>query len=123
MACNTSSDDGTNNSNQENEKNKEENLANDDFPVTLTNAGREISFDAPPERVVALYQQEAEMMAALDLEDKLEGYSIKSANTPEKYEEKLAEDRKSTRLNSSHVAISYAVFCLKKKKTQSTDQF
>src|SRR5690554_7534712 len=28
-----------------------------------------------------------------------------------------AEDRKSTRLNSSHVRISYAVFCLKKKKT------
>src|SRR5207253_9832064 len=28
-----------------------------------------------------------------------------------------AEDRKSTRLNSSHVAISYAVFCLKKKTT------
>src|SRR5207253_5320070 len=27
-------------------------------------------------------------------------------------------DRKSTRLNSSHVAISYAVFCLKKKKSQ-----
>src|SRR5690625_4713124 len=29
-----------------------------------------------------------------------------------------ARDRKSTRLNSSHVAISYAVFCLKKKKAQ-----
>src|SRR2546422_1913349 len=28
----------------------------------------------------------------------------------------LAEDRKSTRLNSSHGYISYAVFCLKKKK-------
>src|SRR5690349_22711967 len=28
----------------------------------------------------------------------------------------LHEDRKSTRLNSSHVEISYAVFCLKKKK-------
>src|SRR5690606_39574049 len=27
------------------------------------------------------------------------------------------EDRKSTRLNSSHVKISYAVFCLKKKKS------
>src|SRR5256885_11063936 len=27
-------------------------------------------------------------------------------------------DRKSTRLNSSHLVISYAVFCLKKKKTQ-----
>src|SRR5204863_9842331 len=30
-----------------------------------------------------------------------------------------AEDRKSTRLNSSHVEISYAVFCLKKKKQSS----
>src|SRR5690625_6281700 len=28
-------------------------------------------------------------------------------------------DRKSTRLNSSHVAISYAVFCLKKKNTKT----
>src|SRR3989442_9329595 len=28
-------------------------------------------------------------------------------------------DRKSTRLNSSHVRISYAVFCLKKKKTRT----
>src|SRR5690625_2308234 len=31
-------------------------------------------------------------------------------------EENEEKDRKSTRLNSSHVAISYAVFCLKKKK-------
>src|SRR5206468_8650388 len=30
--------------------------------------------------------------------------------------ERVAEDRKSTRLNSSHDQISYAVFCLKKKK-------
>src|SRR5690606_42046059 len=30
--------------------------------------------------------------------------------------ENHAQDRKSTRLNSSHVKISYAVFCLKKKK-------
>src|SRR5690625_7029535 len=29
------------------------------------------------------------------------------------------KDRKSTRLNSSHVAISYAVFCLKKKKNEN----
>src|SRR5699024_12829638 len=29
------------------------------------------------------------------------------------------EDRKSTRLNSSHVSISYAVFCLKKKTTRA----
>src|SRR5471030_1879421 len=31
----------------------------------------------------------------------------------------LREDRKSTRLNSSHLGISYAVFCLKKKKKES----
>src|SRR5258708_38498198 len=31
-----------------------------------------------------------------------------------------ARDRKSTRLNSSHQIISYAVFCLKKKKTKYT---
>src|SRR2546430_7314152 len=34
-------------------------------------------------------------------------------------ERKAAGDRKSTRLNSSHSQISYAVFCLKKKKTPS----
>src|SRR5258708_21515476 len=32
---------------------------------------------------------------------------------------RLMEDRKSTRLNSSHQIISYAVFCLKKKKTNT----
>src|SRR6266446_9470060 len=31
-------------------------------------------------------------------------------------------DRKSTRLNSSHLVISYAVFCLKKKKTNKNQQ-
>src|SRR3712207_7274717 len=33
--------------------------------------------------------------------------------------EAVAEDRKSTRLNSSHANISYAVFCLKKKKKKT----
>src|SRR3712207_8973514 len=32
----------------------------------------------------------------------------------------VLEDRKSTRLNSSHANISYAVFCLKKKKTNKS---
>src|SRR6266540_4693104 len=32
----------------------------------------------------------------------------------------LERDRKSTRLNSSHITISYAVFCLKKKKKRTT---
>src|SRR5690606_40258244 len=34
-------------------------------------------------------------------------------------DDRLEQDRKSTRLNSSHVKISYAVFCLKKKKTKT----
>src|SRR5436190_15700155 len=33
--------------------------------------------------------------------------------------DRLDQDRKSTRLNSSHTVISYAVFCLKKKKNAS----
>src|SRR5690242_8280593 len=32
----------------------------------------------------------------------------------------LAQDRKSTRLNSSHMSISYAVFCLKKKRKRTS---
>src|SRR5258705_6655779 len=38
-------------------------------------------------------------------------------------EVEVAEDRKSTRLNSSHLGISYAVFCLKKKTNAPSSQF
>src|SRR5256885_9017021 len=41
------------------------------------------------------------------------GWTPDGSNWGEQY---LDEDRKSTRLNSSHLVISYAVFCLKKKK-------
>src|SRR5690554_7494471 len=41
------------------------------------------------------------------------GYDYELAR---RFSEELGVDRKSTRLNSSHVRISYAVFCLKKKK-------
>src|SRR5207249_9341709 len=43
------------------------------------------------------------------------GFSLYLSGEPKAAEEPL-EDRKSTRLNSSHVSISYAVFCLKNKK-------
>src|ERR671927_1149058 len=36
--------------------------------------------------------------------------------------ERAQDDRKSTRLNSSHTVISYAVFCLKKKKTRAENR-
>src|SRR2546422_1937077 len=43
-----------------------------------------------------------------------------TASTPQKHPPANTADRKSTRLNSSHGYISYAVFCLKKKnKTQT----
>src|SRR5690349_24099513 len=40
----------------------------------------------------------------------------RDADDERERERRDAKDRKSTRLNSSHVEISYAVFCLKKKK-------
>src|SRR5205809_453108 len=42
-------------------------------------------------------------------------------NQPSRHTQPLCSDRKSTRLNSSHGYISYAVFCLKKKNTTSND--
>src|SRR5690625_5542522 len=45
-------------------------------------------------------------------------FSKKSADKMKELVERAKIDRKSTRLNSSHVAISYAVFCLKKKTKQ-----
>src|SRR5687768_17908669 len=41
---------------------------------------------------------------------------------PDPATKKLMEDRKSTRLNSSHGYISYAVFCLKKKSRDTAPQ-
>src|SRR5207302_3616039 len=49
----------------------------------------------------------------IDLEDR-RLHELRLTHLP--LEERLRADRKSTRLNSSHVKISYAVFCLKKKK-------
>src|SRR3712207_7195193 len=43
-------------------------------------------------------------------------------NAPTLPEFLLRQDRKSTRLNSSHANISYAVFCLKKKKHPTIDR-
>src|SRR5205807_6776129 len=55
-----------------------------------------------------------------------QGFRVESKKFPKLHElgsdglyytqEEVALDRKSTRLNSSHLVISYAVFCLKKKK-------
>src|SRR2546426_4646641 len=44
-----------------------------------------------------------------------------NASNPTNFERTKFVDRKSTRLNSSHLVISYAVFCLKKKKKKDTE--
>src|SRR3712207_7906561 len=45
-----------------------------------------------------------------------DGSAFKTYNLFERRSQHINQDRKSTRLNSSHANISYAVFCLKKKK-------
>src|SRR5207302_6429528 len=58
------------------------------------------------------YVEEINKLTAADKQKELR----KAAATFQTKVMKYLEDRKSTRLNSSHVKISYAVFCLKKKK-------
>src|SRR5690625_5927579 len=63
-----------------------------------------------------------ETLEVIAWDRKLKQFAIKMKRTLQKgkpidvaFEQLLFQDRKSTRLNSSHVAISYAVCCLKKK--------
>src|SRR2546427_3531165 len=53
-----------------------------------------------------------------DLVDEVAG---RKGDRPHETARVASRDRKSTRLNSSHSQISYAVFCLKKKKTDTLD--
>src|SRR2546426_7448792 len=51
------------------------------------------------------------------------GGSARPGRDPAPRADRDARDRKSTRLNSSHLVISYAVFCLKKKKKIRTGRY
>src|SRR5687768_17939074 len=65
---------------------------------------------------VRLAGQEPEQLVDDRAEVQLLGGQQRKARTEVEAELMAEEDRKSTRLNSSHGYISYAVFCLKKKK-------
>src|SRR3989442_11930025 len=65
--------------------------------------GKEVLVEFPQDELIAKWEEFFEEM----------GYLSKII---------AVADRKSTRLNSSHVRISYAVFCLKKKKNKSISQ-
>src|SRR5256886_11095557 len=57
----------------------------------------------------------------IELDEDPEQAALREAKEESGFDiELMGEDRKSTRLNSSHSQISYAVFCLKKKKIRSS---
>src|SRR3712207_7592194 len=72
--------------------------------------------------VVKKKREAEEKEQRLQLLFKKEELAQKAADAVTKIKEEFSEqtrDRKSTRLNSSHANISYAVFCLKKKHTHA----
>src|SRR3712207_4783582 len=81
---------------------------------------RDLEFENPVEALVRAATEWVELMERLDFTNFK--VSMKSTSVPNTIASNrlLSEriDRKSTRLNSSHANISYAVFCLKKKKIQ-----
>src|SRR5258705_8989072 len=57
-----------------------------------------------------------ELVAACAFDPSMVGQELLALDAQSPGLQELLTDRKSTRLNSSHLGISYAVFCLKKKK-------
>src|SRR5207249_9187161 len=96
------------------------------FAAPLLNAApAAVSFSQHQSSVDAYAFVEVEMRvsapdAANPFTDVTVGADFGHKSSPRLTVDGFCEDRKSTRLNSSHVSISYAVFCLKKKKTKKT---
>src|SRR3712207_6872906 len=82
----------------------------DALPILVLDAGLELQ--RRPR--VAL-----EVLGLLGLRERPRPDVAVAHDEPQRHEVREAVDRKSTRLNSSHANISYAVFCLKKKKLAS----
>src|SRR5258708_18629120 len=82
------------------------------FYYVKASAGKETSWDEVPEDIKYTFDR----LGIPEAEQKF------LAGTGAQFESEVVyhsiRDRKSTRLNSSHQIISYAVFCLKKKKTR-----
>src|SRR5437870_12756321 len=76
--------------------------------------------DALPICVQAAHRARARQQAAIALGPAARGDLSAQSGHLRRPRDRIPGDRKSTRLNSSHVAISYAVFCLKKKKIKRT---
>src|SRR5690349_22971104 len=88
------------------------------FPyTTLFRSGSMVSTDISPNRLAAAEQAARNFVQALPrgIQVGLVSFSTGANMAVAPTTDRTALDRKSTRLNSSHVEISYAVFCLKKK--------
>src|SRR3712207_7544874 len=89
------------------------------FPyTTLFRSGLQVAhLLAAGEGRVRLHERVLHDVLRARLADDLRGVAEEGAAVA-RHDRLEGRDRKSTRLNSSHANISYAVFCLKKKKTQ-----
>src|SRR2546429_6032992 len=88
------------------------------FPYTTLFRSRDVSRrDASPRRFSSTHGLDAfRLPDSDDVQPRHNCQREERARTAPKREGERGRDRKSTRLNSSHGYISYAVFCLKKKK-------
>src|SRR5256885_7822057 len=88
--------------------------------ITLDDKGRMVMPNRYREQISELAQ--GKLVVTVDKDQCLLIYPLPEWEVTERKLMSLptlnATDRKSTRLNSSHLVISYAVFCLKKKKNQ-----
>src|SRR3712207_6865774 len=91
------------------------------FPyTTLFRSGRDGRRVVRPvlEQTPLALKQRGEVLAPVPVQAARERQVVRALDEVDGVE---LEDRKSTRLNSSHANISYAVFCLKKKKNTTTN--
>src|SRR2546422_8554180 len=77
---------------------------------------------AVPNAALRTQRDVAAGASVLGLDPQAVQQQLAAAQLPDGASRPGGEDRKSTRLNSSHGYISYAVFCLKKKKGQEMDR-
>src|SRR3712207_8776568 len=90
------------------------------FPYTTLFRSRNDGGRGTPEDTITPGERTAARAAADRIEPLGQRVEPNDSAIPRR-RDAVARDRKSTRLNSSHANTSYAVFCLKKKKTTSQD--
>src|SRR5437879_9275945 len=63
-----------------------------------------------------------QMLEGVVVSTRMQNTVVIERQYPGRHDDPFEQDRKTTRLNSSHRCISYAVFCLKKKKKKTIDK-